>query len=68
MTRHDRLAAIMDSLEDLFELMDGDTADLLKRLEAFKQECERYGVYTDSKSLAQLRWDLRQAKIREGKL
>lgn len=66
MTR-DRLPGLLNTLDDLFELMEGSSADMLKKLEAFKQECERYGVYTDDKSLARLRWDLRQAKLREGK-
>lgn len=61
-----RLDYVAACLRDLNELTnDKYSMALLKKLEAFKEECETYGVYTEDKSLAQLRWDLRQAKAFE---
>lgn len=58
-------------LQDIGKIVgDKNSMALLKKLEEFKEECETYGVYTDTKSISRLRRDLQQAKrfreIREG--
>lgn len=64
MTKLEDTLKQIDSFFEFIDTHDGD--EVIKRLEDFKLECEAYGVYTGSKSITQLRWDLRQEKIRRG--